>query len=351
MSQALLREPDEELEVAERPGEAFGRFYRRWQPRLVAYLRHHGWGRDVEEIAQETLARAYRRIDLARDDRATWSWLVTVARNAATDLHRQRRLCDVTADGDMVPLGGSTEADAVVEEVYGAQCLSQFVEALQDLPERHRNVWLMTVLGQLPPTEIARRLGCSVGAIDQLLHRTRPRLAHRLAGLRQFPSALGALPFAWRLLRFGRRHAAAAPRAGVAAAGLASAAMGLSVLVGAPAAPHAPLWVATQAGLVQSAARSLAVAARVDRLVPAPGSVPRAGRTPMAVAVLAPPREPAAASTRTVYLSDHPLSPGEQAHVRLEESTPVGTVGVDQSLGRSPGVAVMCRVSLLFSCR
>lgn len=348
MSQALLREPDEELEVAERPGEAFGRFYRRWQPRLVAYLRHHGWGRDVEEIAQETLARAYRRIDLARDDRATWSWLVTVARNAATDLHRQRRRCDVTADGDMVPLGGSTEADAVVEEVYGAQCLSQFVEALQDLPERHRNVWLMTVLGQLPPTEIARRLGCSVGAIDQLLHRTRPRLAVKLGGIRERVPALAPVFVLWRLVRFGRRHSGAAPGAGMVGVGLAAAAMGLSVLVQAPNAPTVHQVTLPQAGLVGHdfwrPPAGPAESRHFTMGVPAPAVAPRA------LVADPPAARSAVLESHSLFVAKHPLAPGEDVHVRVGVQTPVGNFVVDEGVARSVGSGLVCNRTNVVQC-
>ena len=76
--------------------EVFARLYERWHPALLAYVRRHFGPRDAEEITQETLARAYELLDLSRETRRQWGWLIVVARNIAADMGRHRKLCDVT---------------------------------------------------------------------------------------------------------------------------------------------------------------------------------------------------------------------------------------------------------------
>lgn len=339
MSQALLSDSGDDGGPPAGREEAFAGFYRRWHPRLLRYLIGAGWARDAEEVAQETFARAYGRVEPERGDGATWSWLVTVSTNLAKDIRRRRRFCEVAPEADLAEAAGATTADSLVDEVYGSQCLTQLERAVETLPERHRQIWLMTVRDQCTPSEIALQLGCSGGAVSQVLRRTRRRLAGRLCGLTEGRSALVPLAVLLRGWRFARRHSGFAfPGAGAAAVGLVTAAVGLTVLVQAPSVgrPYLNLQPAELSHRLPDSPLLLRAVG-----LPAGSLAVRTGaRSPDRVS--APVPHTTLAVSRAAYLAPHPLAPGTDATVRVTVATPLGTVTQQVAVSRNPGQGLAC---------
>jgi RNA polymerase sigma-70 factor (ECF subfamily) len=98
------------------------------------------------------------------------SWLLRVARNAALDHLRQRRLVpceEVYAPGD-------AGDDAGRERRWGLE------QALAELPKEQRNVVVLRHLVGLSPGEIAERIGRSEAAVHGLHHRARHAIRREL---------------------------------------------------------------------------------------------------------------------------------------------------------------------------
>jgi RNA polymerase sigma-70 factor, ECF subfamily len=162
--------------------DAFAELSRRFRPRLIRLVEPRvGHCRaDAEDVAQESLARAFDRIDQF-DARGQFStWLYTIAlRQACDHARRQRRrprLAPLDADACAADESDAATAAQQRDEADNLWALAQDV-----LPEpQHTAMWLR--YGEdLSPAEIARVMGRTRIGVGVLLHRARHRLATVLA--------------------------------------------------------------------------------------------------------------------------------------------------------------------------
>ena len=135
---------------------------------LIAYriaFRLLGHRDEAEEVAQETLARAYaswRRV-AGYDE----PWVARVATNLAIDVWRKRRPTAHLADDDVLVPG---DLASRVLERHG------LVESLRRLPRRQREVVVLRYLADMSEAQVAELLGTSVGSVKQHCHRALSRL-------------------------------------------------------------------------------------------------------------------------------------------------------------------------------
>jgi RNA polymerase sigma-70 factor (ECF subfamily) len=166
-----------------------------------------GSGSEAEDAVQETVLRAWRRIDDLHDPGALRSWLYRIATNVCLDMLKsaQRRArpmdfgpastADATigpeiaehrwvqpiADDRVVPTDGDpSEITAARESIRLA-----FVAALQHLPPRQRVVLLLRDVLRWQASEVAELLDTSVASVNSALQRARATLGERdLSGAR-----------------------------------------------------------------------------------------------------------------------------------------------------------------------
>jgi RNA polymerase sigma factor (sigma-70 family) len=126
------------------------------------YLRAYGvayqlLGRrsEAEDVAQETLARAFVRWRKIRS--YAEAWVVRVAGNLAIDAWRRHQR--VAADG-------SAEARGATAPGPDGQRVDLH-RALDSLSRRQREVLMLRFLADLPEADVAKVLGCSVGSVKQ----------------------------------------------------------------------------------------------------------------------------------------------------------------------------------------
>jgi RNA polymerase sigma factor (sigma-70 family) len=140
-------------------------------PRLaeIAYrvcFRILGDRQDSQDLTQESLARAFARWSrVARYDEA---WITRVATNLALGEARKRSRPARSAE---VPR--SAPLDSTVAQ------RAELVDLLGRLPKRQREVIALRYLADLPETEVADALGCSIGTVKQ--HASRGLATLRLA--------------------------------------------------------------------------------------------------------------------------------------------------------------------------
>lgn len=128
----------------------------------VAY-RLLGRRTEAEDIAQETLARAYARWGSVHGHAE--AWVVRVATNLALGVHRR----DTRDRRAPSPLASRTAASPDVDRL-------DLVRLLESLPRRQREVLALRYLGDLAERETAAALGCSIGTVKQHAHRALTRL-------------------------------------------------------------------------------------------------------------------------------------------------------------------------------
>ena len=136
-------------------------------------------GADVEVLTQEVFARLLNRAELGEIANIEGYLFHTAA-----NLLRERARKAARRPGDAA---AGDEIDAAVEDfsperiLLGREAYARMVEALQELPERARTIFVLNRFEELSAAEIARRLGVSVSTVEKDMMRAIAHLKARLA--------------------------------------------------------------------------------------------------------------------------------------------------------------------------
>lgn len=126
----------------------------------------------ADDLAQETWVAALRhRSEVGR------GWLATVLRNAALQL---RRSDSARERRELAVAPAEASADPAASIVDRLATQHRVLDAVLTLPEAARTVVLLRFYEDLPPREIARRLGEPVASVKSRLHRALDRLRTEL---------------------------------------------------------------------------------------------------------------------------------------------------------------------------
>lgn len=165
--------PDDRRAIADlsvRYGQAVRRFFSR-------RLRD---GSDVEDLTQEVFARLLKRAELGEIANIE-GYLFHTAANLLRERARKsarRPGDDAAADPE---LADSVEDFSPERILLGREAYARMVEALQELPERARTIFVLNRFEELSAVEIARRLGVSVSTVEKDMMRVIAHLKARLA--------------------------------------------------------------------------------------------------------------------------------------------------------------------------
>jgi RNA polymerase sigma-70 factor (ECF subfamily) len=151
----------------------FRHLVRRYQPVLLAHLAGKLGSRDrAEEAAQETLVRAYFKMDSLRKPESFFAWLLGIAELVAKEQQRKelirRRRESIREFADEAP-------QPELSQDYALEA------AVADLPEAYRTVILLRYYGGLSCQGIAGRLDMPLGTVTKTLSRAYALLRQSLA--------------------------------------------------------------------------------------------------------------------------------------------------------------------------
>ena len=148
--------------------EAFGLLYDHYQSSVYRFLYYRTRSVQVaEDLASETFFRALRSMNNFRwQGKDFGAWLMTIARNLATDHFKAGRTrLEMTTD-DMGQHDDATEGPETA--VLASLTNELLMEALAELPDEQRDCLVMRFLQGMSIAETAAVLGRSDGAIKQL---------------------------------------------------------------------------------------------------------------------------------------------------------------------------------------
>jgi RNA polymerase sigma-70 factor, ECF subfamily len=158
---------------------SFERLAREYQQRIYAFaLRLSGRREDAEEIAQDTLVRAYRALAAYPPERvrllALRPWLFQIALNVARNRARIRTLPSQSLDGgseDTVMEFRGDEDEQPERLVERAERTRELAALLMALPERFRAAVVLRHVEGLGYAEVASVLGQPIGTVKANVHR------------------------------------------------------------------------------------------------------------------------------------------------------------------------------------
>lgn len=174
-------------------GEATKRFYSQVWPHLATVLRTAqflaGNVAEAEDIAQETMMKAFRSLDSFRDGTDMKAWLMTILRNTRIDRLRSAASSASNVSLDQLPAeppdssgnGGSGDAEwQNPEQVMQGFADQQVIDALKQLPEDIRWTLMLVDVEQMDHKDAAKVLDIPVGTVKSRTHRGRTMLREAL---------------------------------------------------------------------------------------------------------------------------------------------------------------------------
>ena len=134
---------------------------------------------EARDVVQEAYLRAYRKLDQFRGPGGFKSWLAQITLNEART--RVRKPLLLVDDEDAIVDLHALHSDE--PEVEAMSCESQRIieDAIDDLPDDFRVVFLMRGVEQLSVAESAELLGIKEATVKTRFHRARALLRHALS--------------------------------------------------------------------------------------------------------------------------------------------------------------------------
>src|SRR5215208_3910634 len=148
---------------------------------------------DAEDLAQETMLKAFKAIGRFREGTDVRAWLLAILRNARVDRLRSAAASATTLSLDALDLDPPDRPEQETEDwqaitedperVLNDFSDAQVIDALQHLPEEIRWTLLLVTIEGMDQAEAAGVLGVPVGTVKSRLHRGRTMLRQALLPL------------------------------------------------------------------------------------------------------------------------------------------------------------------------
>lgn len=137
---------------------------------------------DVDEALQSVCVLLLDKIGTLKDPESFKPWLATVARNLALT-QRQRRSRNPAALEEISTARETADPQKnVVEEIVRQEKHRQILEAIEMLPEKYREVFVMKYMQDMAYAEISEILNLPVTTVQIRLVRARRMIQNRLTG-------------------------------------------------------------------------------------------------------------------------------------------------------------------------
>lgn len=186
-SSAIKAQFDSELVGRAQRGDAdaFATLFHAHKTRVYSLcLRMTNNTAEAEDLTQDAFLQVFRKLATFRGDSALSTWLYRVAVNTVLMRFRKRSISQLSLDE---PRSKNPDAKPSPRE-YGARdrrlagCVDRIalIQALQELPEGYRTVFLLHEVEGYEHSEIASFLGCSTGNSKSQLHKAKMRIRELL---------------------------------------------------------------------------------------------------------------------------------------------------------------------------
>mgnify|MGYP001473726980 CR=1 FL=1 len=169
---------------------AFGELVDRYDSRLVNFVyRTVGDRERAQDLVQETFVRVYRHLQRFDQSKKFSTWIYTIASNLAKNELRNRsrnplvffQTLKKNWDADHRPLEWE-DTQYKPDDLFRKRHLrAQVEQAVSQLPEHHRIVFVLREMEGKTYEEIADITGCNLGTVKSRLNRARNNFASIIA--------------------------------------------------------------------------------------------------------------------------------------------------------------------------
>ena len=186
------RSIDQKLVARVQKGDktAFDLLARKYQHKLAKLIaRYVRDRREVEDVTQEALIKAYRAIGGFRGESAFYTWLYRIAVNTAKNyldsLGRRPPNSDMEVEGaELIDSGDSLRDQATPERTLLTDEIAATVNrVVESLPEDLRTAITLREIDGLSYEEIAQVMDCPIGTVRSRIFRAREAIDDQLRPL------------------------------------------------------------------------------------------------------------------------------------------------------------------------
>lgn len=142
---------------------------------------------EAEDVLQEAIIRSCDRIDDFKGLSSLGTWLHRIVLNTAL-MHIRRKKPDIVRNddfdlmpGDLQVHDGATGPPGPIQELVSKELREQIEQAVLDLPDTQRTVFVLREIEGLSTADTASALGITESAVKVRLHRARLALRGSLA--------------------------------------------------------------------------------------------------------------------------------------------------------------------------
>jgi len=139
---------------------------------------------EAEDLTQDTFVTVYQKLGSLKDDERFEPWLFRIARNYVYQRYRRRTPSMVSIDEEDEE--GRSVTELVEErkgpqEAFQADELGRIVQGvIDDLPDKYREVFVLSAIDHLSYQEIAEIVGRSLPSVKTDIHRARLQVRKRV---------------------------------------------------------------------------------------------------------------------------------------------------------------------------
>jgi RNA polymerase sigma-70 factor, ECF subfamily len=150
----------------------------------LSYMKNEA---DAEDVAQEAIVRGFRKLSSFRAESKFSTWLISITINEArTRLRRQalvrmESLDQLDEDKGISPALLRDWRDLPSEAIERDEVRNLIQQAVAQLPDVYRQVFLLRDVEELTTSETAEALNVSIPSVKVRLHRARMMLQKQLA--------------------------------------------------------------------------------------------------------------------------------------------------------------------------
>ncbi len=132
---------------------------------------------EAEDLTQETFVTVYQKLGSLKDNTKFEPWLFRIARNFVYQRYRSRSPVTVSVDAldeDGQPVTQLVDERKTPDEAFQAGELERIVQdVISGLPEKYREVFVLSAIQKLSYQEIAEIVGRSLPSVKTDIHRAR----------------------------------------------------------------------------------------------------------------------------------------------------------------------------------
>ncbi len=171
--------------------QAYAGIVDRYKNKLYGLFRKMGLSEaDAQDLTQETLFKAYRKLDTQRPEQSFSAWMHTIALNLFRDRGRRK----IPVPHEPILETPAPKKDTPEESLMRTELREELDRLLDMLPEHYRLAMVLRYTGQLSHEEIAELTGMSLGQVNNALYRAKSSLRGKIKakeGMRyEFPIAV-----------------------------------------------------------------------------------------------------------------------------------------------------------------